>query len=147
LDSVYERRIKYIQNLQLERSSAMKDARIKSKARRQEEVIKRLLKKASQLEKAKTFKKVLAKEIPEEKRDLVREGAERLINDLRRLCRDGSLIKLVDMVARKVRGKEYSPIVLKVLLERIRRNQWDRLSDEDKCLVVQTEASLAKQIN
>ena len=117
----------------------------KSKARRQEEVIKRLLKKASQLEKAKTFRKVVAKEIPEEKRDLVREGAERLINDLKKLCRDGSLIKLVDMVARKVRGKEYSPIVLKVLLERIRRNQWDRLSMDEQILVSKTEASLVEQ--
>ncbi|MCX6759840.1 MAG: hypothetical protein NTW46_00670 [Candidatus Nealsonbacteria bacterium] len=115
------------------------------KVRRHEEVIKRILQNASQMEKAKAFKKAVASEIPEAKRDLIREGAERLISDLKKICRNGSLIDVLEMVARKVRGKEYSPIVLKVLIERIKRNQWNRLSTDQKILVCKTEASLEEQ--
>ena len=97
----------------------MKEAKRRKLERRHEEVIKRILQNASQMEKAKAFKKAVVNEIPEEKRDLIREGAERLISDLKKICRNGSLMDVFEMVTRKVRGKEYSPIVLKVLIERI----------------------------
>lgn len=123
------------------------DAAERSKARRQEKVLKTLLKKAAKLKKAKTFKKVATKEVLEKKRDLVREGAEQLISELKKASRDGSFMDLLGMVSRKVKEKKHSPIVLEVLLERIRRNQWDKLSFEDQCLVIQAEASLGKHTN
>jgi hypothetical protein len=73
---------------------------------------------------------------------LARKRAEALINDLKQMSR-GSLIKLLPLVVRRVVQKEYPRLVLEVLLERIRRNQWDKLSPEDQCLVIQTEAALA----
>jgi len=137
--------MKEAQRRKLEKRFGPPGGQKNDKARRHEEVIKRILQKAAQLEKAKTFKKVAAQEIPEEKRDLVREGAERLISDLKKICRNGSLIDVFEMVAGKVREKEYSPIVLKVLIERIKKNQWNRLSIDQKILVSKTESSLAEQ--
>jgi len=70
-----------------------------------------------------------------------RKGAEAVVNNLLKMSK-GSLIKLLPVVLRRVVQKEYPRLVLEVLLERIRRNQWDKLSHEDQYLVVQTEASL-----
>ena len=74
----------------------------------------------------------------------IRQRARAVINDLLKLSK-GSLIRLLPMIVRRVALKEYPRLVLVVLLERIRANQWDKLSQEDKCLVIQTEASLEKQ--
>jgi hypothetical protein len=75
---------------------------------------------------------------------LARKRAEATINDLKQMCK-GSLIKLLPVVLRRVVQKEYSRLVLEILLERIRRNQWDKLSHEDQYLVIQTEASLKQK--
>jgi len=73
-----------------------------------------------------------------------RKKAEAVIKDLLKLSK-GSLIKILPVVMRRVAFKEYPRLILEVLLERIRRNQWDRLSHEDQILVVQTEASLKEK--
>jgi len=73
-----------------------------------------------------------------------RKRAEALINDLLRLSK-GSLIKLLPVIVRRVALKEYPRLVLEVLIERIRR-KWDKLEPEDRCLVLQTEASLKEKL-
>lgn len=72
--------------------------------------------------------------------------AQEEINSCLRLSR-GSLIKLLPLVVNRVVDGRYPRLVLEVLLERIRRNQWDKLTPEDQRLVIRTEASLGKQTN
>ncbi len=66
------------------------------------------------------------------------------INACLRLSR-GSLIKILPVVETRMRDGRYPKLVLKILLERIRQNQWDKLSAGDKCLVIQSEALLQGQ--
>lgn len=94
-------------------------------------------------EREEALKAALKKVAEEKKKDLVRKRAEEEISGLLRLSK-GSLIKLLLLVTRRVATKQYPQLVLEVLLERIRRNQWNKLSPEDQCLVIQTEASLGK---
>ena len=74
---------------------------------------------------------------------LKRANAE--INSCLQLSK-GSLIKILPLVVNRVTDGRYPRLLLKVLLERIRRNQWDKLPAEDQCLVIRAEASLGEQI-
>lgn len=112
------------------------------KARGRKEVLRALLKKAAKRKRAETLKKVSVKAVPKE-RDLIREHAEERISVYQKASHD-SLIDLLPMVSRKVRQGDEPLILLEVLLKRIRSNQWDKLSFENKCLVIQAESSLEK---
>ena len=86
--------------------------------------------------------KAALKKVADKKRmEPVVKRAQGEINGLLKLSR-GSLINLLPLVVSRVVDKRYPRLVLEILLERIRRNQWDKLSPEDKCLVIQTEAFL-----
>jgi len=99
--------------------------------------------KDSKKEKGEALKAALKKAAEEEKRKPAVKRAHEEINSCLRLS-NGSLIRILPLVVNRVVDGRYPRFVLEVLLERIRRNQWDKLSPEDQCLVIQTEASLGK---
>ena len=75
----------------------------------------------------------------EEEQKRAEKHAKSIIKDLLSMSRVG-LIGLLPIVLRK-----YPPLVLKVLLQRIRNSQWKSLSQEDQCLVVTAENTLQNQ--
>lgn len=77
--------------------------------------------------------------------DAMEGKANRFLNGLLKQIRHRGLIDFLPLVERRVREGQYPKIVLKVLIERIKRNQWSKLSPEDQILVTQAEASLEKQ--
>ncbi len=80
-----------------------------------------------------------------------KERADRFVDDLRamlrRIGRASGLMDIVPTMISQVALGKCPKDYLKRLLGRIRNNQWNTLSQDEKCLVVQTEASLGKQIN
>lgn len=68
-----------------------------------------------------------------------RKRADREISDLLKIS-GGSLIKILPVVQRR-----YSITVLKVLIERIQRNQWDKLSISDQISVLEAKKSLQER--
>ncbi len=80
-----------------------------------------------------------------ELQDAIEGRANRFLNGLLKEIRHRGLIDFLPLVERRVNDGQYPKIVLRLLVERIRRNQWKRLSMEDQILVTQAEASLEKQ--
>ena len=94
-------------------------------------------------EKEEALKAALREVAEKKQKDSAKKRSGEEINGLLRLSK-GSLIKILPVVVNRVVDGRYPRLVLEVLLERIRRNQWDKLSHEDQFLVIQTEASLGK---
>ncbi len=95
-------------------------------------------------EREEALKAAFRKVAEEKRKSQAARRAHEEINSCLRLSK-GSLIKILPLVINRVADKRYPRLVLEVLLERIRRNQWNKLSPEDKCLVIQAEASLGNQ--
>ncbi len=107
------------------------------------------LRKKNRQERAKALLAEAARKKAEKaKRELQKamEGrVNRFLNGLMKEIRHRGLVDFLPMVERRVREGQYPQIVLRVLVERIKRNQWSNLSMEDQILVTQAEASLEKQ--
>ena len=111
------------------------------KARRREAILKAAFKKTAERKRVAAFKKVEKREAAN---DPARGRANQEINVLLKLSK-GSLIKLLPVVQARVRDGRYPKIVLEEWIKRIRRNQWDKLSIDEKILVSRTEASFVEQ--
>jgi len=70
-----------------------------------------------------------------------RKRANQAISDLLKLS-GGSLIKILPAIQRR-----YPKYVLAVLVERIEKNQWDKLTVEDQICVLRVKESLKKEGN
>jgi len=70
-----------------------------------------------------------------------RKRANQAISDLLKLS-GGSLIKILPAVQRR-----YPKYVLAVLVERIEKNQWDKLTAEDQICVLRIKKSLKEEGN
>jgi len=86
-----------------------------------------------------------AEKAKRELQDAIEGRANRFLNDLLKQIRHKGLVDFLPLVERRVNDGQYPKIVLRLLVERIRRNQWSKLSMEDQILVMRAEASLEKQ--